>query len=163
MATAPDPRSLPPDSPELAAEVPNPPKKFNVGLGVRAYYLPDDNRWGPAPEISMFAVIRGFKGGAYFAVLPGGMLGIEVGTRLSGGPTLGKGFSLDFGAEVGAVFFPTRKTFAFDAALNVLAASYRAGPILILVRFFSPAVFIDITSSQLTPRLALQGGFTIAF
>lgn len=106
---------------------------------------------------------RGFKGGAYFAVLPGGMLGIEVGTRLSGGPTLGKGFSLDFGAEVGAIFFPASKTIAFDAALNVLAASYRAGPILILVRFFSPAVVIDVTSSQLIPRLVLQGGFTIAF
>ncbi len=146
------------ESPEDAAM-----HKTRAGIGFRAFYFPEDNKWGPAPELAIFRTNGGFKGGAFFAVLPGGSLGIEAGARISGGPTIAKRVTLDFGADLGLIFVPARTELYIDLAVNVVAASVRVGPILISLRAISPVLYLGITKTDLLMRIGAQSGFTVAF
>jgi len=148
-----------PEPPRPAREA----KKTYFGIGGRAFFIPEENRWGPAPELSAISVSGGFKGGAVFALLVGDNVGLEVGARMSGGPSLGHGVWLDFGGELGLIFVPSTTALAFDFALNVVAASWKVGPVLLSVRLISPTFYLGITSTKLVTRFGYQGGFTAAF
>ncbi|MHB8879210.1 MAG: hypothetical protein ACYC8T_36385, partial [Myxococcaceae bacterium] len=138
-------------------------KKTYFGIGARAFFIPAENRWGPAPELSVVSVRGGFKSGAVVALLAGDTLCFEVAARMSGGPSLGRGISLDFGGELGLIVVPSKTALTFDLALNVVAASMKAGPALISVRLFSPTLYLGVTSTGLITRFGYQGGFTVAF
>ena len=138
-------------------------KKTYFGIGGRAFFIPEDNRWGPAVELSATSVTGGFKGGAVFSLLAGDSLALEVLARMSGGPSLGHGVSLDFGGELGLILVPDKTQLALEAALNVVAVSWKTGPMLLSVRLFSPVFYLGITGTKLITRFGYQGGFTVAF